>query len=206
MSDYLWDPSADADPEVEEFEEALSVIRYRSTTPELPERLENALRVRRPKRLPWLLAAAAAVAFLLLTSGLLLSWRPSQRRALPAQQAAGSKENSSPPRTGSGGETEAPPRGGEAHEPRETAHVRKSRRDVSSNGSARKRGEAGAVGNKAGRRAAARSPAARTPGRESYVPDAASGEAAKAQIMLALQITSSKLGLAQRMAQKNAAR
>jgi hypothetical protein len=36
------------------------------------------------------------------------------------------------------------------------------------------------------------------------VSDAPSGEAAKAQIMLALQITSSKLGLAQRMAQKNA--
>ncbi len=204
MSDYLWDPSADADPEVEEFEEALSVIRYRAGTPELPERLEIALRVRRPKRLPWLPAAAAAMAFLLLTSGLWLSRPSNQRRALPAQQAAGSKENSSPPRTGSGGETQAPPRGGEAHESKETAQVGKSRRDALSSGSARKRGESSAGGNKAGRRAAARSAAARAPGPESYVSDAPSGEAAKAQIMLALQITSSKLGLAQRMAQKNA--
>jgi hypothetical protein len=204
MSDYLWDPSGDADPEVEEFEEALSAIRYRAGTSELPERLENALRMRRPKRLPWLLAAAAALAFVLFTSGLWLSWRPNQRRALPTQQAVGSNENSTPLGTSPGSETKAPPRGDEAHEPRETAQVGKSRRDVLSNGPARKQGEASAGGNKTGRRKGARSPAARTPGRELYVSDAASGEAAKAQIMLALQITSSKLGLAQRMAQKNA--
>jgi hypothetical protein len=204
MSDYLWDPSADADPEVEEFEEALSAIRYRAGTPELPDRLEDALRMRRPKRISWLLAAAAALAFVLLTSGLWLSWRPDQRRALPTQQAAGSNENSSPLGAASGGETAAQPRGDGAHQSRETAHVGNSRRDVLGDRPARKRGEASAGGNKAGRRAAARSPAARAPGRELHGSDAASGEAAKAQIMLALQITSSKLGLAQRMAQKNA--
>lgn len=204
MSDYLWDPSADADPEVKEFEEALSAIRYRAGTPELPNRLENALRMRRPKRLSWLLAAAAALAFVLLTSGLWLSWQPDQRRALPTQQAAGSNKNSSPLGAGPRGETAAAPRGDEAYESKETAQVGKSRRDVLGDGPARKRGGASAGGNKGGRRMAARSPAARAPGRELYVSDAASGEAAKAQIMLALQITSSKLGLAQRMAQKNA--
>lgn len=202
MSDYLWDPSADADPEVEEFEEALSALRYRDGAPELPARLENALRVRRPKRRRWLLAAAAALAFVLLASGLWLGGRPDQRRATPTQQAAGSSENSNPPGPGSKGVTAAP-RDDEADRSGEKAQVGKLRRDVGSRGPARKRGEANAGGNKAGTRPATRPPAAPIPGSDLYV-SSASGEAAKAQIMLALQITSSKLGLAQRMAQKNA--
>jgi hypothetical protein len=203
MSDYLWDPSADADKEVEEFEDALSALRYRAGAPELPERLENALQVRRPKRLRWLLAAAAALSFVLLTSGLWLSWRPDKGRALPTQQAAGSNENSSPLGAAFRGETAAA-RGDKAHESGETAQVGKSRHYGLSSRHVRKHNEASAGGNRAGRRKVARSPAAEAPRREVYAADAASGEAAKAQIMLALQITSSKLGLAQRMAQKNA--
>ena len=202
MSDYLWDPSADADPEVEEFEEALSAIRYRPGTPELPARLENALRVRRPKRLRWLLAAAAALAFVLLASGLWLSGRPDRGRTIYTQQAAGGSENSSPLGPGSKG-IAAAPRGGEADRFVEKAQVGKLRRDVGSRGPARKRGEANAGGNMTGTRPPTRPPAAPAAGSDLSVSEAG-GEAAKAQIMLALQITSSKLGLAQRLAQKSA--
>jgi hypothetical protein len=203
MGDYIWDTSADADPEVEEFEEALSVLRYRAGTPELPERLENALRVRRPKRLPWLLAAAAALAFTLLSSHLWLIWRPVQRRESTAQQSSGINENSSQVGTHPADEKAVPRVNDDAPASKETAQIGKPRRAVLSNGPARKRGDTGTGGNKAGRRTAAGPSSAGAARRELYTPDAASGEAARAQIMLALQITSSKLGLAQRMAQKN---
>jgi hypothetical protein len=204
MSDYLWDPSADeADPEVEEFEEALSAMRYHAGTPEVPPRLEQALRLRRPRRFPRRLAAAAALAFMLLSTGLWLSLQSGRRPAPPAQQRAAVDESPGPMAGGTNGEASAPP-GDKAHGFKATAEPRKTRRDAPRQAPVRQRVEAFAGGNNAGRPPAIHAPAAVDRGRDLYASNVASGEAAKAQIMLALQITSSKLNMAQRMAQGNA--
>lgn len=201
MSDYLWDPSADeADAEVEEFEEALSVMRYRADTPEVPPRLEQALGLRRRRRFPRLLAAAAALAFMLLASGLWLSFRSGRRPTPPAQQAAAVVESFGPTGGGANGEGSAPP-GDKAHGLKAAAEPRKTRRDARRQVPMRKRAEALAGGGDAGKPPAIRTPAAGDRGRDLYATNVASGEAAKAQIMLALQIASSKLSMAQRMTQ-----
>jgi hypothetical protein len=204
MSDYLWDPSAEADPEVEEFEEALGHIRYRPGIPELPERLERAFQERRPRRSPQLLAAAAALAFMLLASGLWLGWQTNQRRAQPAQVAGSNESFGSPGEIAKGDETVKQP-GNEMREPIRAIQLQKTRRDAGRRTAMRKRREI------IDDRYDARIPAAiqavsKTPEQNLYASNGTNGEAAKEQIMLALQISSAKLSLAQRLAQGNAAR
>ena len=205
MSDYLWDPSAKADPEVEEFEEALSYIRYRPAIPELPEPLERAFQERRTRRSPRLIAVAAALAFMLLALGLWLAWQTNHRGAQTVQ-VAGSNENLGLPDEMAKGERTIRQPGKEVQELNITVRLQKTRRDVRRRAPAQKRGEI------ADRSESVRSPSAirpvmvKSPERDLYASNAAKGKAAKEQIMLALQISSAKLSLAQRLAQGVTAR
>jgi hypothetical protein len=204
MSDYLWDPSAEADPDVEEFEEALSHIRYRPGIPELPEPLEKAFQERRPGRSPQLLAAAAALAFMLLASGLWLGWQTNQRRAHPAQVANSNESFGAPDEIAKGEET-AGQSGNEMQQMKGTVQLQKPLRDVWRCAPVRKRRVITDGGYEV-RSPSAIQPVTKAPEQNLYASNAANGEAAKEQIMLALQISSAKLSLAQRLAQGTAAR
>lgn len=68
MSDYLWDKSGEVDPEVEHLENLLGTLRYQPRPFELPAQSETPMRA--PRTYWPRLAVAAALAFLLLASGL----------------------------------------------------------------------------------------------------------------------------------------
>src|SRR5438309_6147969 len=64
MSDYLWDKSEQADPEIEQLEEILGSLRMKPRPLILPERLsKDALVSRRSSQ--WLKAAIAAILIVL---------------------------------------------------------------------------------------------------------------------------------------------
>jgi len=65
MSDYLWDPSAPPDPEIERLEQLLRPLRTGASTPKLPA---PAVRWLTPRFLGPALAAAAAVLFMVGTA------------------------------------------------------------------------------------------------------------------------------------------
>jgi hypothetical protein len=205
MSDYLWDPSAEADPEVEEFEEALSCIRYRANTSKLPERLESAIGARHTFRSSHLFAVAASVALLMLAFGVWLSWNNYQKQASLVQVAGGNQNyvlRDEAPKTNAGFEqsrdmiltTET------------TSELQKPRPKLQRNATPRKPLEKPDNGYNNGGSASSRVMVTKMPVRNLYASNAVNGEAAKEQIMLALQISSAKLSLAQRLAQGNAAR
>lgn len=200
MNDYLWDKSAEPDAEIEEFEEALSFIAYRPAATEIPLRLDRALDARRTRRImrQRILAIAAAVAFMLLASGIWLTWQKFNRRAQLTEVAKGEQReavqdvqeknmNPAPPSTEQRREQHqlaatAPGVKNGFHLMRRAVHSRRLERI--------NRPED----------AAAPQETARTPRRELKTETPVDGEAAKEQIMLALQVASAKLNLAQRMA------
>jgi hypothetical protein len=201
MDDYLWDKSGEPDEEVERLEELLGGLRYQPRELELPETLQLA---HAPRRKYWPSLAAAAA---LILAGLAGLWLVQHRRVPVSQQ---------------------PPVLAESHQP--TAQQPEVKGDTSSgeiNGPTVKADEKEAMAKVSGTRrqslphaAVKRRPGVVGPnmtgvstgGHEEEVADVgparrleqqreqAEGMRAKEELMLALQVASTKLNHAQRKA------
>jgi hypothetical protein len=79
--DYLWDKTGEPDPQVQQLEEILGILRYQPKPFELPEELPLP---RRRNYFPWL-AIAAGVLLALLAGGIWLSTR--SRGEAPSREA-----------------------------------------------------------------------------------------------------------------------
>lgn len=86
MSDYLWDKTGEADPEVERLEGLLGGFAHRPGRLELPPEAAAPARAGRSPRLVWYAAAAALL--LAALAGALVALRPAERQEarLPAPQ------------------------------------------------------------------------------------------------------------------------
>jgi len=84
MSDYLWDKTGEADPEVERLEELLGGFAHRPGRLELPPEVAAPVAAARRPRLAWYAAAAALL--LAALAGALVALRPAERQEarLPA--------------------------------------------------------------------------------------------------------------------------
>jgi hypothetical protein len=104
MSDYLWDKTGEADPEVERLEEMLGAFAHRPRPLELPAKVGA-----RPRRFTLSRLAAAAALLLAALAGALFALRPAptgggeklahsaapRETAAPSREAAPPEENSS---------------------------------------------------------------------------------------------------------------
>ena len=87
--DYLWDKTGEPDPEVQDLEEILGVLRYQPKTLVLPE-----TPIQRPRNLHALLAIAATVVLGLVAAGI---WFSVKRSNVPRTETANKIEATTEP-------------------------------------------------------------------------------------------------------------
>ena len=210
MSDYLWDGSGEPDEDIEDFERLLGELRHRQEPPAMPL-------VSRPRRaFQWPgLAVAATLIIAALALGLWWGLRHEESResssqataslrreaVAPATPAAAANSNGSAP-TPAASAGRAPDNDGQLHLPaaRDNQRQRLNRAAPERRRITRFPHGSG-LSNSTAPATIARAPAPQA----ATQADRIAGEQARAQLMLALQITSERLNFAQRRVQEQPA-
>ncbi len=190
MSDYLWDKSGEADPEVERLEELLGTLSHRPRDGELPEALLAHLRPRPLSH--WSELAAAAILILMGLAGL---WMGLERLDARAEISAVSVQDITP----------APAQAEVNHiEAREARRDNRSKALIASARLFRRRPP---IGGALDRDSTEQVRQLNAPANEPAAMEAMSAEEiaeakrAREELLIALQVASSKLNHAQRRAQ-----
>lgn len=188
MSDYLWDKSGEADPEIERLEGLLGTLSHRPREGELPEALLAHLRPRPLSH--WSELAAAAILILMGLAGL---WMGLERLDARAEISAVSVQDITPART-------------EVNrmEAREAKHDNRSKALIASARLFRRRPPLGGAPD---RNSTEQVRQLNAPTNQPAAMEAMSAEEiaeakrAREELLIALQVASSKLNHAQRRAQ-----